>query len=64
MKLTIDFEKKIINVDVPVTVNELEKLIKEFGIGKDYKILFRVKAVEWDEMIEKVENYYSRKRRN
>ena len=64
MKLTIDFEKKIINVDVPVTVNELEKLIKEFRIGKDYKILFRVKAAEWNEMIEKVENYYSRRRRN
>jgi len=44
MKLTIDFEKKIINVDVPVTVNELEKLIKEFRIGKDYKISFRAKV--------------------
>jgi len=64
MKLTIDFEKKIINVDVPVTVNELEKLIKEFRIGKDYKISFRAKVAEWNEMIEKVENYYSRRRRN
>ena len=64
MKLTIDFEKKIINVDVPVTVNELEKLIKEFKIGNEYKISFRAKIAEWDEMIERVENYYSRRRRN
>jgi len=64
MKLTIDFEKKIINIDVPVTVNELEKLIKEFRIDKDYKISFGAKVAEWDEMIERVENYYSRRRRN
>ncbi|MHA1233438.1 MAG: hypothetical protein ACTSPQ_22685 [Candidatus Helarchaeota archaeon] len=62
MKLTIDFENKTINVDVPVTVNELEKLIKEFRIGKDYKISFCAKAAEWDETVRKIEDYYSRRR--